>query len=95
MDVESSEDAYKKNLLDRFFDRPDDSKVTHRPLVAWDESHKVKGKTHYRYAEGVRVAMKSAKDKVLVEKLTEEWDGGSRGKVKTKGKRGPGPGFGK
>jgi hypothetical protein len=90
--------AYKKSLLDRFFDRPDDSQVTHRPLVAWaDASLKAKGKvTHYRYADGVKVAMKNAKDKVLVEKVgAAEWDGGSRGKVKPKGKRGPGPGFGK
>jgi hypothetical protein len=29
-------------------------------------------------------------DKYVVEKLTPEWDGGSRGRVKTKGKRGPG-----
>lgn len=29
-------------------------------------------------------------EKVVVEKLSEDWDGGSRGKVKSKGKRGKG-----
>jgi hypothetical protein len=87
-----NDDDYKTGLLDRYFDRPDDSKVVHRPVIAWDDpSKKPKGKsTHYRYVDGVRVAMKSAKDKVLVETLAPEWDGGSRGKVTTKGKRGPG-----
>ena len=41
-----------------------------------------------RYLDGQVVAHKGEKTIVVNEK--EEWDGGSRGKVKTKGKRGPG-----
>jgi hypothetical protein len=40
-----------------------------------------------RYLDGKVVSMKG--EKFIVEK-TEEWDGGSRGRVKTKGKRGTG-----
>lgn len=41
-----------------------------------------------RYRDGVPVAARG--EKFIVEQVGEEWDGGSRGKVKTKGKRGPG-----
>ena len=41
-----------------------------------------------RYLDGQVVAHKSA-DKYITVGEKEEWDGGSRGKVKTKGKRGP------
>jgi hypothetical protein len=46
---------------------------------------------HFRYLNGEKVFMKSGKDKFVVEEVgAPDWDGGSRGKVKTKGKRGPG-----
>lgn len=41
-----------------------------------------------RYRDGKVVSCKG--EKYIVEKLGEEWDGGSRGKVYTKGKRGVG-----
>lgn len=41
-----------------------------------------------RYREGQVVSSKG--EKFIVEKLQEEWDGGSTGKVFTKGKRGKG-----
>ena len=41
-----------------------------------------------RYRDGVPVITKG--DKYITQMLKDEWDGGSRGKVKTKGKRGVG-----
>lgn len=41
-----------------------------------------------RYRDGKVVSCKG--EKYIVEKVGEEWDGGSRGKVYTKGKRGKG-----
>lgn len=41
-----------------------------------------------RYRDGVPVASKG--EKFIIEHLGEDWDGGSRGKVSSKGKRGPG-----
>ena len=42
-----------------------------------------------KYLEGQAVSTKG-NDKFIVVDAKEEWDGGSRGRVKTKGKRGPG-----
>jgi hypothetical protein len=41
-----------------------------------------------RYRDGQVVSCKG--DKYIIEKIGEEWDGGSKGKVYTKGKRGVG-----
>lgn len=41
-----------------------------------------------RYREGVVVSRKN--EKYIIEKVGEDWDGGSKGKVYTKGKRGKG-----
>lgn len=41
-----------------------------------------------RYLDGRVVSQKG--EKFIIEKIGEEWDGGSRGKVYTKGKRGKG-----
>lgn len=41
-----------------------------------------------RYREGRPVTTKG--EKYVVERIGEEWDGGSKGKVYTKGKRGKG-----
>ena len=41
-----------------------------------------------RFRDGQAVAFKG--EKYVIEDLTPTWDGGSRGRVKTKGKRGPG-----
>jgi hypothetical protein len=41
-----------------------------------------------RYREGVVVSRKN--EKYIIEKIGEDWDGGSKGKVYTKGKRGKG-----
>jgi hypothetical protein len=44
--------------------------------------------TKVRYREGVVVSRKN--EKYIIEKIGEDWDGGSKGKVYTKGKRGKG-----
>ncbi len=92
----------KKALLDRFADQviihdgsegssSSSSSSTARrgpqppiplPTLPKDKESKL------RYRDGEVVAHKG--ERYLVEKLTPDWDGGSRGKVKTKGKRGPG-----
>ena len=41
-----------------------------------------------RYRDGMVASTKG--EKYVVQKLGEEWDGGSKGKVYTKGKRGKG-----
>lgn len=41
-----------------------------------------------RYRDGQAVAFKG--EKFITESLKDEWDGGSKGKVYTKGKRGKG-----
>lgn len=46
-------------------------------------------KQEVRYVDGMPVYTRKG-EKYVVENLKEEWDGGSRGKVKTKGKRGKG-----
>ena len=60
------------------------------PRLPYAKSRKeaLKGSDTRRYLDGQVVAMKGEKTIVVGEK--EEWDGGSRGRVKTKGKRGPG-----
>uniref|UniRef100_A0A7S2SIJ0 Uncharacterized protein n=1 Tax=Rhizochromulina marina TaxID=1034831 RepID=A0A7S2SIJ0_9STRA len=78
----------QRATVDKYALRPQ-SKHGAQPLVFVDESHKEK-RTHYRYLNGQRVAFKNGKDKYVLENVTPEWDGGSRGRVKTKGKRGPG-----
>jgi len=55
--------------------------------VAWGTGQEM-AKSKVRFHNG-EVATRNG-DKYVVEKLTPEWDGGSRGRVKTKGKRGPG-----
>ena len=61
-----------------------------RALSAWAPAKgaEVAAKPKVRYLEGVPVHTGGAK--YVVQKVAEEWDGGSRGRVKTKGKRGPG-----
>jgi hypothetical protein len=52
---------------------------TARPFMSW---------LQMRYLDGRVVSTKG--EKFIIEKTAEEWDGGSRGKVYTKGKRGKG-----
>lgn len=52
-------------------------------------SEKRKGERQLRYLDGQVVAQKGERY-VTVASSREEWDGGSRGRVKSKGKRGPG-----
>ena len=59
------------------------------PVVIFVENDKLKSKQRYR--DGKVVANKG--EKYIVEK-EEEYDSGQRGRVKTKGKRGPGAGKG-
>ena len=60
------------------------------PRLPYAKSRKegLKGSDARRYLDGQVVANKGEKFVVVEQK--EEWDGGSRGRVKTKGKRGPG-----
>ena len=60
-----------------------------KPVVLFVENEKLKSKQRYR--DGKVVANKG--EKYIVEK-EEEYDSGQRGRVKTKGKRGPGAGKG-
>jgi hypothetical protein len=61
-------------------------------VLMWGEQQQQKaggGKAAaVRYHNGQVVSTRG--EKYIVEKTKEEWDGGSRGRVKTKGKRGPG-----
>jgi hypothetical protein len=90
VDEEAQSIIVKDMLMKRFDERPDDSKITHRPSVSYGGESGKRGGGVIRYLEGNKVNMKNAKDKFVIEDTTVEWDGGSRGKVKTKGKRGPG-----
>ncbi|MEW5299715.1 MAG: hypothetical protein WDW36_002704 [Sanguina aurantia] len=56
--------------------------------LTWDAADKNDPKRTVRYREGQAVTSKG--EKFIVEKLKEDWDGGSTGKVYTKGKRGKG-----
>ena len=59
-------------------------------LPVGSEAKKAETNKHeVRYVNGVPVHTRKG-EKYIVENLKEEWDGGSRGKVKTKGKRGKG-----
>lgn len=57
------------------------------PLQAWGSSGGG-GASKARYRDGAVVSNRG--EKYVIEKVGEEWDGGSRGKVFTKGKRGKG-----
>lgn len=61
-----------------------------KPVVNWEDKRKNKGKTEIRYREGHAVKVKKGERFSLVDDGKAEWDGGSRGKVTTKGKRGKG-----
>lgn len=50
----------------------------------------IRTQVRYHNSEPVYLPKGNNSNKYIVEKLTPDWDGGSRGKVKTKGKRGPG-----
>jgi len=56
-------------------------------LRMW-EPQEVSGRGQVRYHNGAIVSRRG--EKYVVENLKEEWDGGSSGKVYTKGKRGKG-----
>lgn len=92
--LEKEEMRVKQAIVDRFADQvtihggsSSSSSSSKRPPVPLPTLPKnVESKLRFR--EGVVVASKG--EKYVVEKLTPDWDGGSRGKVKTKGKRGPG-----
>jgi hypothetical protein len=85
-DESAEETAALRALILSRYDLVQNAAAPHNP-VAWgtgkgDEPSRV------RYHEG-EIATRSG-EKYVTTKLTPEWDGGSRGKVKTKGKRGPG-----
>jgi len=67
----------------------DDVKLN-APRLPYAKTRKeaLKGGDMRRYLDGQVVANKG--EKYVVVDATEDWDGGSRGRVKTKGKRGPG-----
>ncbi|EFJ50928.1 hypothetical protein VOLCADRAFT_88352 [Volvox carteri f. nagariensis] len=59
------------------------------PLELWTAKQDQQAqKPKVRYLDGRVVSTKG--EKFIIEKTSEEWDGGSRGKVYTKGKRGKG-----
>lgn len=88
-DAEAAEN-HRQAVLDKYFMQADDAKKTHRPVVFVKESRSTSASgSHFRYLDGQRVAMKNKKDKFIIE-TAPVWDGGSRGRVKTKRKGGVG-----
>ncbi|GBF90875.1 hypothetical protein Rsub_03729 [Raphidocelis subcapitata] len=86
----------KAAVLNRFDLRPVSGPAEggkkERPLEAWtagkqQQQQQQPGKPQVRYREGVAVTSRG--EKYVVER-PPDWDGGSRGKVYTKGKRGKG-----
>ena len=65
---------------------------THDGRKLTGRKKKTKGEKEVRWVDGKKVVLRKGQKKILVplhgEK--EDWDGGSRGKVKSKGKRGVG-----
>jgi len=52
---------------------------------------KIKGEQEVRYVDGKQIRVRKGTKKIVVENKTlPDWDGGSRGKTKSKGKRGVG-----
>ena len=51
---------------------------------------KIKGEKETRWVDGMQMRVRKGTKKITVDQNKEEWDGGSRGKVTTKGKRGVG-----
>ena len=85
-DDEESRAALRARIVNRFDLVAENASASAKP-VAWGtgfEPHSSK----VRYHEGVVVATRG--EKYVVEKVKPEWDGGSTGRVKTKGKRGTG-----
>ncbi|PNH10884.1 hypothetical protein TSOC_002378 [Tetrabaena socialis] len=83
----------KQQILQKFDLRPVPQAKDPRKHSSKSEplmiTHKSSGKeSKVRYLEGRIVSQKG--EKFIIEKTAEEWDGGSRGKVFTKGKRGKG-----
>ena len=87
-DESPEEAAALRALILSRYDLVQSGAAPHQP-VAWGTGKGADEKpSRVRYHEG-EVATRSG-EKYVVTKLTPEWDGGSRGKVKTKGKRGKG-----
>lgn len=84
----------KKLIVQRFLLQPvpngsnGDGKGRPPPLKAWGAGSSGESKCKARYREGAVVTSRG--EKYIIEKQGEEWDGGSRGKVVSKGKRGKG-----
>ncbi|GLC45059.1 hypothetical protein PLESTB_001464200 [Pleodorina starrii] len=85
----------KQHILQKFDLRPvaepkDPKKAAKSgpSLEVWTDKQQQAQKPKVRYLDGRVVSTKG--EKFIVEKTGEEWDGGSRGKVYTKGKRGKG-----
>jgi len=85
----AADDAAKVRTLDRFSHAPETSGAA--PARAWGgadaPAHKKKNQPTTRFLDGAPI---TTRDKYVVVADKPEWDGGSRGKVKTKGKRGTG-----
>lgn len=58
------------------------------PVEPWTAFDKVTGRNGVRYRDGQLVSTRG--EKFIMETLGTEWNGGSTGKVYTKGKRGKG-----
>ena len=84
-----SEKDARKALVSRYEMTAAEHASARKPVVAWDD--KKKGpKTEIRYRDGVAVKVRKGEKYSVVDSGKPEWDGGSRGKVITKGKRGKG-----
>ena len=60
-----------------------------KPVARWEEAARGRGATEVRYRDGQAMRVKVGVKHVVVDEGPPDWDGGSRGRVNTKGKRGP------
>jgi hypothetical protein len=83
------QEQVKKRIAQRFGLEavPDGGSGKRQTIKAWGEGCSSKGRAQQRYRDGAIVSTRG--EKYVVEKA-EEWNGGSKGKVYTKGKRGVG-----
>lgn len=83
---EEEQRAMRQEIVSRYAHTSDSSR-SKRPPEPLRVNADVQN-TRVRWRDGVVVSMRG--EKVIYEKVKEEWDGGSRGRVKLKGKRGKG-----
>lgn len=87
---EEEQNAMREKIVARYALVPTSnttSASSKQRLSAWNNPEEGKN-ARLRWRDGVVVSTRG--EKIIYESIREEWDGGSRGKVKLKGKRGKG-----